>query len=262
MELSVEGKRVVAGTGGHAFDPGAPTVLLLHGAGMDHTVFAFQARALAHHGRNVLAFDLPGHGESAGPAIESIGALADWVLSAATAFGLGRFRIAGHSMGALVALEAAARASERVEALGLLGFAPEMGVHPDLLADARAGAHRALELMTNWSFGARGRLGGNPAPGLWLTGGTLRLLERADRASLAIDLAACDAYLGAEAAAARVRCPALLLLGAEDRMTPAARGQAFAPRLAGSRVIVLPGIGHMMMVEDPGATLRAMRDIL
>jgi pimeloyl-ACP methyl ester carboxylesterase len=262
MELSVDGKRVVAATGGRTPDPAVTTVLLLHGAGMDHTAFALQARALAHHQRNVLAFDLPGHGGSAGPALDTIGALAGWVLRAAAAAGVERFRIAGHSMGALIALEVAAQAGERVEALALLGFAPEMRVHPDLLADARAGSHRAVELMTTWSLGAHGRLGGNPSPGLWLTGGALRLLERADPPSLGADLVACDAYRGAEAAATRVRCPALLLLGAEDRMTPAARGQAFAERIAGSRVVVLPGVGHMMTMEDPGATIRAMRQIL
>jgi pimeloyl-ACP methyl ester carboxylesterase len=262
MELSVDGKRVTAGTGGRVSDPALATVLLLHGAGMDHTVFALQARALAHHGRNVLAFDLPGHGGSAGPALGSIEALAEWVLRATAAAGIEGFRIAGHSMGALVALEVAAMAGKRVAALALLGFAPEMRVHPELLTDAGTGAQRAVELMTSWSFGARSRLGANPAPGLWLTGGALRLLERGDRASLGVDLVACDAYRGAEAAAARVGCPALLLLGAEDRMTPPARGQAFAGCIAGSRVAVLPRVGHMMMLEDPGATLRAMRSVL
>ena len=262
MELSVDGKRVVAGTGGREPDPSAPAVLLLHGAGMDHTNFALQARALAHRGRNVLALDLPGHGGSAGPALAGIGALAGWVLRAATAAGIERFRIAGHSMGALVALETAAQDAARVEALALMGFVPEMRVHPDLLAAARAGTHHAVELITSWSLGTRGQLGGNPSPGLWLTGSALRLLERADASSLGADLVACDAYRGAEAAAARIGCPTLLLLGAEDRMTPAPRGEAFAARIAGSRVVVLPGIGHMMMMEDPGATLRALREIL
>jgi pimeloyl-ACP methyl ester carboxylesterase len=262
MELSVDGQRVFAGTGGRDPDRAAPAVLLLHGAGMDHSVFALQARALAHHGRSVFALDLPGHGGSAGGALDTIGALADWVLRAATAAGIERFRIAGHSMGALVALEAAARGGAQIEALALLGFAPEMRVHPELLAAARAGAHGALELMTSWSFGAPGRLGGNPAPGLWWSGGALRLLERADPASLATDLAACDAYRGAPTAAARIRCPTLLLLGAEDRMTPPVPAKGFASRIAESRVAVLPGVGHMVMTEDPAATLAALRTVL
>ena len=262
MEFSLDGRRIFAGTGGRDHDPTLPAIVLLHGAGMDHTVFALQSRALAHHGRNVLAFDLPGHGRSHGPALDSIGAMADWVLRAALACGIERFRIGGHSMGSLIALETAARGGVRVEALALLGFVPEMRVHPDLLAAARAGDHATVELMTSWSLSAQAQLGSNLAPGLWLTGGTLRLLERADPVSLAADLAACDSYRGAEKGAAQIGCPTLLLLGGDDRMTPASRGKALAERFAHARVTVLPGIGHMMMAEDPPATLAALRTIL
>jgi pimeloyl-ACP methyl ester carboxylesterase len=262
MHFSLDGRRVFAGTGGREHEAGLPAVLLVHGAGMDHSVFALQARALAHHGRNVLALDLPGHGRSDGPALDSIAAMAEWLLRAAAACGMARMRLAGHSMGALVALEAAAQGGARIEALALLGFAPEMRVHPDLLAAARSGSHNAVELMTSWSLSARSQLGANAAPGMWLGGGALRLLERADGASLANDLAACDAYRGAGAAAARVGCPTLLLLGGADRMTPAAAARAFADRLGAARIIVLPGTGHLMTAEEPVATLAAMRTIL
>ncbi|MGO8918921.1 MAG: alpha/beta fold hydrolase [Stellaceae bacterium] len=262
MEITLDGRRVFAGTGGRAADPAAPSVVLLHGAGMDHTIFAAQARALAHHGRNVLAFDLPGHGRSGGPALGSIVALADWVLAAAAACGAERFRLAGHSMGSLIALETAARGGARVEALALIGFAPEMRVHPDLLAAARAGAPAAIELMTSWSFAAAGQLGGARMPGVFLPGSALRLLERADKSSLAADLAACDAYRGAADSAGKIRCPVLLLLGGADRMTPAAQARSFAPRFADARVSVLPGAGHLLMIEEPRACLEALRGLL
>jgi pimeloyl-ACP methyl ester carboxylesterase len=262
MEFLLDGQRVYAGTGGRDADPADPAVVLLHGAGMDHTVFAAQARALAHHGRRVLAFDLPGHGRSDGPPRDSIAGLADWVLAAADAAAVRRFRIAGHSMGALVALETAARAGDRAEGLALIGFAPEMRVHPDLLAAARAGEHAAVELMTAWSFALHGRLGASRTPGVFLPGGALRLLERAARPSLALDLAACDAYRGAADSAGKIRCPVLLLLGGGDRMTPPARAQAFAPRFADARVQVLPGAGHLLMLEEPAATLAALRTVL
>jgi pimeloyl-ACP methyl ester carboxylesterase len=262
MELVLDGKRVFAGTGGRSHDPAAPFVVLLHGAGMDHTVFALEARALAHHGRNLLALDLPGHGRSDGPALASIEAMADWVLRAASGGGAGRFRIAGHSMGALVALETAARGGERVEAVALIGFVPEMRVHPDLLAAARSGEHAAVEMMTSWSFGLQGQLGANPAPGLWLSGAALRLLERADAKSLAADLAACDAYRGAGESAAKIKAPVLLLLGEDDRMTPAARGRAFATRFADARVVALAGVGHMITIEQPTEALAALRRVL
>ena len=262
MELSVRGKRVFAGTGGRAFDAALPAAVFLHGAGMDHTIWALQTRSFAHHGRSVLALDLPGHGASEGPALSGIPAMAEWVLEALRIAGARRARIAGHSMGSLVALEATARAGDAVEGLALLGFVPEFGVHPDLLEAARAGAHAALDLMVGWSFGAQSRFGNTLAPGLWLAGEAMRLLERASSASLASDLISCAAYTGAAEAAARVCCPTLFLLGAEDRMTPAAKGKAFAERIAGARVDVLPGVGHMMMIEAPVATLTALKTVL
>jgi pimeloyl-ACP methyl ester carboxylesterase len=262
VELSFDGSRAFAGSGGRAWEPGRPAVVLLHGAGMDHTVWALQARALAHHGRNVLALDLAGHGASAGPPQTSIEAMAHWVLEAADAAGIGGFRIAGHSMGALVALEAAALAGTRAEALALVGFAPEMPVHPDLMAAARAGEHGALEMMVSWSLGVIGMCGANPAPGLSCAGAALRLLERAASASLAADLAACAAYRGAAAAAAKVGAPVLLLLGAEDRMTPTGPALDFAPRFAAARTQVLAGVGHLLPLEAPAPVLAALKAIL
>jgi len=262
MQFSLDGRAVFAGTGGRSPEAAAPAVVLLHGAGMDHTVFALQARALAHHGRRVLAFDLPGHGGSAGPALPSIEEMADWVLRAASACGADHFRIAGHSMGALAALETAARGGARVEALALLGIVPEMRVHPDLLAAARDDVAAAAAMMTSWSFGAAGQRGGNPAPGLWLPGSAQRLIERAEAATLAADLAACNAYRNAAAAAASVRCPVLLVLGRQDRMTPAAEGRRFGASFAERRIEVLEDAGHMMMIEQPAATLALLREML
>ena len=262
MELRVRGKRVFAGTGGCAFDPALPSAVFIHGAGMDHTVWALQTRSFAHHGRSVLALDMPGHGGSEGSALSSIPEMAEWVLEVLRVAGARTARIAGHSMGALIALETAARGGEMVEGLALLGFVPEMGVHPDLLEAARNGAHAALDFMVSWSFGAQARFGNTPAPGLWLMGEAMRLLERTPSASLATDLSACGAYKSALDAAARIHCPTLFLLGAEDRMTSAAKGRAFAEHIAGATVTILPGVGHMMMIEDPRATLAALKGVL
>jgi pimeloyl-ACP methyl ester carboxylesterase len=259
MELRIGGRRVFAATGGGSFDPARPTIVFLHGAGMDHTIWALQTRWFAHHGRNVLALDLPGHGRSDGPSLPDIGAMADCVLAVIEAAGAARAALIGHSMGALVALEAAARGAGRIAALALLGLAPLMPVHPDLLAAAARGEHGAIDLMVTWALGRQAQLGANEAPGLWLTGAAMRLLERAAPVSLAGDLAACDAYKGAAEAAKRAGCKMLFLLGEDDRMTPAAKAVAFARDLPETRCVVLPRVGHMMMVESPSGTLGALR---
>lgn len=262
MRLTVDGRTVFAATGGRPFDPALPAVVFLHGAGLDHTVWALQTRYFAHRGRSVLAPDLPGHGRSDGPALDCVGGLADWVGRLMDAAGIETAALIGHSMGALAALEAAARRPHRVDALALLAVAETMHVHPDLMAAARDGTALAVDLITAWGHGRRAHLGGNPAPGLWLMGGDRRLLQRGDMATLAIDLAACDAYAGARAAAAKVGCPTLFVLGRLDRMTPAADGHTLAAAVRAARVVELPGAGHLMMVEDPGGTQDALKAFL
>jgi len=262
MELTVAGQRVHAGTGGAAFDPERPLVVFLHGAGMDHTVWALPARYFAHRGRAVLAVDLPGHGKSEGEALPSIGAMADWVMALLDALDVGTAALAGHSMGALVALEAAARHPGRVRALALLGAAPKMPVHPDLLAAAAANKHAAFDLMTSWGFGPAGQLGGARVPGSWLMGGGERLLERVRPGVLAADLAACNAYATGMDAAAKVGCPTAVIMGSEDRMTPAKAGAKLAAAIPGAQAITLPGCGHMMLAEKPDETLDALKTIL
>ena len=262
MELRVDGRCVFAATGGQPFDPDRAPVVLLHGAGMDHTVWQLQTRWLAHHGRAVLAVDLPGHGASEGPPLQTIDDLARWTVALLDAAGAKTAALAGHSMGAMIALATAALAPDRVRALALLGVTPEMPVHPDMLAAARAGESLASELMCAWGFGARAQLGGHRAPGLWMVTGGLRLIGRADPAALAADLAACSAWKGALDAAGAVRAPAMLILGSDDKMTPASRAKPLAAKIAGARVTTIAGAGHMMMIERPDETLTALAQVV
>ncbi|HYD31327.1 MAG TPA: alpha/beta hydrolase [Azospirillaceae bacterium] len=261
MKLTVDGRSVFVSTGGRDFDPALPTVAFLHGAGMDHTVWALQNRWFAYHGFGVLAFDLPGHGRSEGAPLDSIGAVADWLTRALSAAGLAQAAVVGHSMGALVALEAAARYPDRVRALGLIGAAAAMPVHASLLDAARANSADAISMVTLWGFGRDAEIGGSRAPGQWMVGGGRRLLERAWPGVLYTDLAACNDYCNGLVAAAKVRCPTLLILGERDRMTPLKAGRELAGQIGGSRVVVIPDSGHMPMIEHPDAVLDALRAI-
>ncbi len=161
MRLELDGRQVFAATGGKAHGPGQKLIVFLHGAGMDHSVWALQSRWFAHHGASVLAVDLPGHGGSAGPALTDIGALADWTARLIGAVGAERAMLVGHSMGALIALETAARHPELVAGMALIGAAAKMPVHPDLLAAAKANSHVAVDMVSLWSLGAPATLGGN-----------------------------------------------------------------------------------------------------
>lgn len=252
MDLPVDGGIVHVADWGRRFDPARPTVIFVHGAGMDHTVWALQARSLAFHGHNALAPDLPGHGQSAAsPAFKTtIGERAAWLGRLLDALGLERVDLVGHSMGGLICLDLAAR-DARVRRLVLVGTAARMPVHPDLLAAAREDLPRAAAMIVDWAFATQRKLGGQAVPGAWTPMAAMRLLLATGPGLLAADLEACNLYAGGEEAARRVRASALVMTGEEDRMTPPRACRQLAELLSEGRFVVLAGAGHMPMVECP-----------
>ena len=262
MIVDVAGHPIYAYDGTRAFDAALPTVVFVHGAANDHSVWALQSRYVAHHGRNVLAVDLPGHGRSGGPALASVESLADWIAALLDAVAVETAALVGHSLGSLAVLEAAARHTARASRIALVGPAVPMPVSEDLLAAAAANDHVAYELINGWSFSAGKQLGGNQAPGLWMTGSGMRLMERTREGVLHSDLVACHRYAGGLEAAAAVRCPALLVIGARDLMAPPKSAQALIAALREPRVVTIPDCGHALMTEQPDAVLDALADFL
>lgn len=267
MLLTVDGRSVHAVTGGpvHAATggpvhaaTGGPVVVLIHGSGMNNTVWSLQNRFLAHRGVGVLSVNLPGHGRSAGPPLPTVEALADWTVALLDAAGVERAMLAGHSLGALVALAAAHQAPERVAALALLGAADRMPVHPGLLAAAVAGEAGAIRMVVGWGFARRAHIGGSPVPGMWMLGAALRMMEREAPGVLGVDLGACDRFQDAPRMAAAVACPTTVVIGTADRMTPPKAGRRLAALIPGAETVELPGAGHMMTIEAPEATARAL----
>jgi pimeloyl-ACP methyl ester carboxylesterase len=262
MELMVDGNKVFAATGGPEFDPRLPTLVFIHGAGSDRTGWRLQTRYFAHHGRSVLAIDLPGHGRSQGACLTSIEALADFIPKLLDAAGVDKAALIGQSMGALTALECGARHPERVWALALLGIAATMPVHPELLDAAHKHEHKSMELIAHWGIGRKLAMGGMRTPGLWLTGEVLRVSEQAQPGSIGVDMAACNAYQGALAAAEKIACPTMFILGDADQMTPASKARALIDKVQGARLVVIKGTGHMIATERPDETLAALKEIV
>lgn len=255
MLIDIENSRAYAYTGGKEFDPAKPTLVFIHGAAHGHSVWALQSRYFAYHGHNVLAVDLPGRGRSEGPLLASVEAMAAWVIALCDAVGAPRVTVVGHSMGSLIALEMAARQPERVQRLILLGTAYPMQVSEALLNAARDNEDEARQMVNVWSHAPTTLTGGNPNPGMWLTGRNLRVMERMPHGVIYNDLAACNAYRGGEAAATKLTCPTLLVLGRRDQMASPRVGQALGKAIAGSRTAILEGAGHAMMSEQPDAVL-------
>lgn len=265
MKLTVDGKAAYAYTGGKPFDPDRPTVVFVHGALNDHGVWTLLARWCAHHGYGVLAPDLPGHMRSAGPALTTVEAMADWLLALLDAADVQAATLTGHSMGSLVALEAAARAPARAERLLMLGTCVPMPVPAALLELSQRDPAAAIDRVVMYSFSTLAAKPSYPGPGVWLrgTGRALMhqvLVHQGDPTLFHTDFSACNGYQGGLDAARRVDCPATLVLAAQDQMT-APRGAREVATALDAKVVTVAG-GHQLMAEQPDAVLAALRGAL
>jgi pimeloyl-ACP methyl ester carboxylesterase len=210
----------------------------------------------------VLAIDLPGHGRSEGAPLETVPAMADWLVRFMDAAGLEEAALVGHSMGALIGLDCAGRHGDRVRALALLGPGYPMRVNDALMNAAQANDADAYDMMNAWGFGRPAQIGQHRVPGLWMMRGGLRLWNQAKPGVLHADLKACHVYDGGEAAAAAIRCPTLAVLGDQDMMAPLKLARAISESIEGADIVVLEGSGHIMIEEQPDETLDALRRLL
>lgn len=255
MLFEINGERVFASTGTRDLDPSRETVIFVHGTGQDHSIWVLPTRYFARHDRNVLAVDLPGHGRSGGAPLGTVEAIADWLIAVLDAAGLNRAAIVGHSLGSLAAIAGAARHPERVRAIALIGSTLPMRVSGALLEAARSNRHEAIDMLTIWGHSKAAQMGGNPIPGNWTLGSGQRLMERASPGVIHADLMACNEYTAGLEHAAAVRCPALLILGERDQLTPARSATRLAEALPNAETVILKGCGHAMLAEQPDTVL-------
>lgn len=268
MKLTVQGREAFAYTGGKRFDATLPAVVFIHGAMHDHSVWGLQSRSIAHRGHAVLALDLPGHGQSTGPAPASVEEAAQWVIELLQAAGVERAALVGHSMGSLIALEAVARLGERATHLVMVGTAFPMKVSPALIATAQETPLKAIEMVNAFSHSTLAAKPSAPAPGFWLHGGNRALMQRLQAAYAAQghgnlfhqDFLACDRYARGLEAAAQVRCPTRLVLGTADQMTSPRSAEALAAALKADKLL-LPA-GHSLMGEAPDGVLNGISSFI
>ena len=261
-QLKVNGLDAYYQNGGVEWEEGRPSVVFVHGAGMDHTVWQQQSRALAHHGCNVAAVDLPGHGESEDvPGLESMADYTAWLLAFLDATGWRQAVVVGQSLGGSIAVELAAEHPGRVAGLVLIGVGLEMKVHPDLLDDTLNNKPRAEDFIIAFTHAPATRLGGAPTPGNWMLGSATALLGACGEAVLHRDFQVCHQWDGAPFAE-KIQCPTLVVNGNRDRMTLLRVVKILTETIKDARLEVLDGIGHMVQTEAPRQFLKLLRTFL
>lgn len=227
---------------------GEPVLVCIHGAGGSHQHWGLQLQALGTTAR-IVALDLPGHGRSPGRGCGNIADYSRVVVAALDALDLDQVVLAGHSMGGAVALWTALTAPSRVAGLALVGTGARLPVMPALLENMEREPTAAIRLIVAYAYSH------SAAPQLRSAGAAAFM--RTNPQIFHADLLACHAFdvrtrLGA------VTCPTLVICGNEDRITPPKFSQYLYNSIAGSKLVMVPAAGHMVLLEQPEAVNTAL----
>jgi 3-oxoadipate enol-lactonase len=231
---------------------GGPALVCIHGAGGTHAHWGYQLRDLSDIAQ-VYTIDLPGHGRSAPPGRSSIAGYGAALLALMDALEIERAALAGHSMGGAIGLSMALDAPKRVAGLGLVGAGGRMRVAPAILEGLSGDRLATIRTIVAYSY----------APG------TPEQMRRRAEASYALcdpavyreDYLACNAF-DVLARLHEIRCPAEVICGNADRMTPLKYSETLRDCIPGAVLVLVPGAGHMAPIEQPAAVSAALRELL
>ena len=263
MRLKVNGNTVYASTGGRKAAVGQPWIIFIHGAGQSHLTWSQQVRSFAYSGYNVLALDLPAHGESEGKALDNAQAMAAWVIDVMDELKIAKAHIVNHSMGGLISLELGAHYGARVESIVFIATALTIAVNDALIEMASSAPRKAFEFMTSLGHGPDAHVFDNSVPGTSLIGAGLQIMAKNQPDALPADLIACALYKDGEKNAAKISCPTMCLLASLDQMVALKFGRKLAEALPNNVSHVFDGAGHMLPGERPreiNARLRTFYD--
>jgi len=241
--FQIENKNVYASDAGQDIDKKKDTIVFLHGSGLSHIVWSLTEQFFSNNNFNVLSVDLPGHGNSDGPCLDTIEKIADWLDKVFIKLNLNEVILVGHSQACLEILEYSYKYKNRLKKLVFIGGSYKMPVNQDLIDLAENGDSDAVKLMMKWGYeGSKKFIGGNPVE---------RIIQSPRDISkiLAVDLVACNNYTNGSNAAKAIDCPSMLIFGVLDKMVNIEVGKKFANLINNSTVHVIDGCGHMIMIE-------------
>jgi len=226
-------------------------LLFVHGAGGSSASWYFQ-RALAEV-CEVIVLDLPGHGSSAPEGLRTIDGYVKAVRAAIIENGLEGCSVAGHSMGGAIALCLALSSPEIVAGLALVATGARLRVLPEILEGLLKDKEATVRTIVGLAFSE-----GAPRP---LVEAGFAEMMKAGKEVIHGDFSACD-EVDLMGRLTHISLPTLVICGADDRLTPPRYSEYLAREITGADLMVIPSAGHMVMLEKPEETNRALSRFL
>ena len=228
-------------------------VLFIHGSGGNSGVWHKVMDELSAE-YTCLAVDLPGHAESGGEGRSTIRDYTVFIRDFLDGVEVERAVLGGHSMGGGIVQDFSLQYPARAGALLLIGTGARLRVLPQILELTRKTAAGEIPpKFEPWAFAAN-------APAEILAEGEKQWARTGARARYH-DFLACDQF-DIMGELEKIRHPALIVCGKEDRMTPVKYSEFLAKKISGSRMEIIEGAGHMVMLEAPMELARETKKFL
>lgn len=236
--------------GGEKFDDSVPTLVMIHGAGGCSTNWQFQTNPLKKF-FNTIALDLPGHGKTKSPAMNSIEKHAHWLGNLLETQFDGPAYLMGHSMGGAIVQETALLHNDLVKGLILAATGPILRVAPFILEGLQTRFEEAVDLLSGFLY--------TSGVDQSMVKETAKIIKDQGRKTVFDDFSACNIF-DRRNDISKIKVPCLIVCGEEDKMTPPSLSKKIGERIEGSKLVVLPSAGHMVMMETPGEFNKCVLD--
>lgn len=252
MKVSIRGVSLRIETSGERKND-KPALFFVHGAGGDASLWAPQERFFRHH-TVVCRVELPGHGDSGGRGEREIKAYTGWVREAAdVVLEDTPFVLVGHSMGGAIALDMAISGNRGLAGIVLVATGSKLGVTSIILRLLKEDFEGFLKTIDSAALGPKA------SPDV------RSIVEAAIKKSgpgvTHGDFTACNGFDVRESLGV-IRVPALVICGEEDRMTPVDYSEFLARNIKGATLELVPGAGHIVMLEAPETVNSAIEAFL
>ncbi len=237
--IRVNAKQISYWIGKSALSERREVVLFIHGAGGGEYTWSYQ-KAFFEKRFTPIVIELPGHGASEGEGEKEIGRYAEHVYLFLKALGLSKVFLVGHSMGGAITQTLALNHAEVIKGIILVGTGARLKVFPMILDGVRSDFAETVRKITQFAYSRN-------TPSEVIDRGVADMM-RCRPEILYGDFLACDRF-DIMAELDKINIPTLIMCGDEDQLTPVKYSQFLLQRIKGSRLEILPGAGHMMMME-------------